>query len=399
MRAFIATTCKPDDRKTLCVIRALASRGVQVTVGGDRFLGQAFYSRFSHRRIRYPHPRDDTDGFVRCLTRHLAGREYDVLLPMCDYTTIPISVHREELSPYVRVPVPDYRSLCQTRDKLLTLGIARQLGIETPRTYCVHESQDLEAIAETVSYPCVVKPRQGAGAIGVMFPDSKAALMRAYSSLPSASDMVFVYDHPLVQEYVPGEVHDVCLLFNRGRARAALTQRRLRMYPRRGGVGILDETTDEPVLRDQAIRLLEVLRWHGPAEVEFKIDSRDGTARLMEVNGRFWGTLDLSIQAGVDFPWLACRMAIDGDIDPRFEYRVGLRYRWAFPYGLLYAMETNRVCRSLWEFIRYEPNSVSDLWLSDPLPTLAEALYIARRVWWHRSIRPTRSVGSGAESR
>jgi hypothetical protein len=41
--------------------------------------------------------------------------------------------------------------------------------------------------------------------------------------------MVFVYDRPLVQEYVPGEIHDVCLLLNRGKVRAALTQKRLKM--------------------------------------------------------------------------------------------------------------------------------------------------------------------------
>jgi predicted ATP-grasp superfamily ATP-dependent carboligase len=123
--------------------------------------------------------------------------------------------------------------------------------------------------------------------------------------------------------------------------------------------------------------LLETLRWHGPAQVEFKIDSRDGTARLMEVNGRFWGTLDLSIQAGINFPL----MVIDGDIDPNFEYKVGLRYRWAFPFGLLHAMETEEGWGSLLKFFRFELNSVSDFWLSDPLPTLAKVFYIARLVW------------------
>jgi len=64
MRLLIATTCKPDDRKILCVIRALALSGAQVTVGWDRFLGKTFYSRFSDRRIRYPHPKDDINGFI-----------------------------------------------------------------------------------------------------------------------------------------------------------------------------------------------------------------------------------------------------------------------------------------------------------------------------------------------
>ncbi len=391
MRVLIATTCKPDDRKTLCVIRALALSGAQVTVGGDRFLGQAFHSRFLDRKIHYPHPNDDMDGFVQSLMRHAAEKDYDVLLPMCDYTTIALAAHREEFSRHVCLPVPDYDSLLQTRDKMKTLKIAQQVGIEIPAAYCVHERRDLEVIVEKVNYPCVLKPRQGAGGIGLSFPDSKEALIRCYDSLPLESDMVFFYDRPLVQEYVSGDVHDVCLLFNRGQARAVLTQKRLRMYPHRGGVGILNETTDEPILKDKAIRLLEALRWHGPAQVEFKIDSNDGSAKLMEINGRFWGTLDLSVQAGMNFPLMACNMAMEGDIEPSSEYRVGLRYRWPFPFELLYAMEKKGGCRAFWKVFRLEANSVSDFWFRDPLPSLAEALYVARRVWWHRSLRPTRN--------
>ena len=48
----------------------------------------------------------------------------------------------------------------------------------------------------------------------------------------------------------------------------------------------------------------------------------------MEVNGRFWNSLPLAIAAGIDFPFLLYRLAIDGDIDPVETYRVGVRSRW-----------------------------------------------------------------------
>ena len=38
--------------------------------------------------------------------------------------------------------------------------------------------------------------------------------------------------------------------------------------------------------------------------MEYKQDRRTGTPLLMEVNGRFWGSLQLAIDAGVDFPYL-----------------------------------------------------------------------------------------------
>ena len=64
--------------------------------------------------------------------------------------------------------------------------------------------------------------------------------------------------------------------------------------------------------------------------VEFKKDTRDGQFKLMEINPKFWGSLDLAIAAGVDFPYLAARMAAEGDIDPVEDYRVGVRFRWVF---------------------------------------------------------------------
>lgn len=379
MRVLAATTCKPEDRKTLCVIRSLASLGASVTVGGDRFLGEAFYSRLLDGRIRYPHPNEHIEGFIESLVRFTTAGNFDVLLPMCDYTTLAVTANRDRLSEHTGLILSDYHALLKTRHKPDTIKIAQELGIETPETFLVTTETDLKDIAGRIRYPCVIKPRMGAGGIGLMFPHSAQELIRFYNREPLKSDMVFVHENPMIQEYVPGETHDVCLLFNKGEARAVLTQKRLMMYPSRGGVGIINETTHEPELMMKAIALLEALKWHGPAQVEFKMDSRDGLPKLIEINGRFWGTLDLAVKAGMNFPLLACRIAMEGDIDPVFDYKVGLKYRWVYPYAILCVLEERGGWRTLREFIRREPGSASDLWLRDPVPVLAETLYLALR--------------------
>ena len=62
-----------------------------------------------------------------------------------------------------------------------------------------------------------------------------------------------------------------------------------------------------------------------------KLDPRDNTYKLLEVNPKFWGTTDLSIKAGIDFPRMACEIAKNGDTSPKFDYKAGLTYRWAAP--------------------------------------------------------------------
>lgn len=62
--------------------------------------------------------------------------------------------------------------------------------------------------------------------------------------------------------------------------------------------------------------------------VEFKQDDATGVRYLMEINGRFWGSLQLAIDAGVDFPALLVAAALGEKTTPVLEYQVGVRVRW-----------------------------------------------------------------------
>jgi hypothetical protein len=62
--------------------------------------------------------------------------------------------------------------------------------------------------------------------------------------------------------------------------------------------------------------------------IEYKLDERTGTPYLMEINGRFWGSLQLAVDAGVDFPALLAGVALGGDPAPVTAYRTGVRSRW-----------------------------------------------------------------------
>jgi predicted ATP-grasp superfamily ATP-dependent carboligase len=87
--------------------------------------------------------------------------------------------------------------------------------------------------------------------------------------------------------------------------------------------------------------------------VEFKRDARDGVAKLLEINGRFWGSLQLSVDAGVDFPYLLYQLALAGDVEPVSTYATGVRLRWWLgdvDWLLLRLREPDRL-RALREFL------------------------------------------------
>jgi hypothetical protein len=62
--------------------------------------------------------------------------------------------------------------------------------------------------------------------------------------------------------------------------------------------------------------------------MEYKQDRRTGECVLMEVNGRFWGSLELAVAAGVDFPFLAFQLARGLTPEMAPPYRAGVKNRW-----------------------------------------------------------------------
>ncbi|MBK9166629.1 MAG: ATP-grasp domain-containing protein [Bryobacterales bacterium] len=388
-RVLLATTCTPDDRKTLCAARSLAQRGVSVTVGSDRFQGLAYWSRAVAGRLRYPHPGEDPARFAAQLEHVLREQRYDAILPANDYTTIALAKHAGSLEGWTRLALPAPENLLLAHDKYALAALCRRLGLEIPRTRLAHTEEEILAAADDTGYPCVVKYRRGSGAVGLRILTGPAS-RRPASRVERAADLVFDPTQSVVQEFVPGAVHDVCGLFCHGELRAAVTQRRLRMYPAAGGVGVDCVTTTEPGLVERAATLMRELQWHGPAQIEFKVDAASGRVWLIEVNGRLWGTLALSVWAGIDMPWLLLRMALDGGIDPQPPGPAGVRYRWPLPLGLLHALQSGETWPALRDLFAPCPGAGGDWRWSDPAPQAAEAVYALRRMWERGRLGPER---------
>jgi hypothetical protein len=101
--------------------------------------------------------------------------------------------------------------------------------------------------------------------------------------------------------------------------------------PVTGGASSLRESVAlETDLLDQATRLLAAIDWTGLAMVEFR-RSPGGTAQLMEINGRVWGSLPLAARAGMDFPGRLADLLLDGpppgEAPLATDYRIGVRAR------------------------------------------------------------------------
>ncbi|HTZ18146.1 MAG TPA: ATP-grasp domain-containing protein, partial [Dissulfurispiraceae bacterium] len=157
--------------------------------------------------------------------------------------------------------------------------------------------------------------------------------------------------------------------------RASFVYKRLRSYPVAGGPSTLRVSVKRDDLADIAGHLMKSLAWTGIAHAEFKIDRRDGRPKLLEVNPRFWGSLSLAIESGVDFPFLLYKMAMQGDVDPVHEYCSGVMTRWLIPGDIMHFMRNPERFRLQPGFFDFSAKD-DIISVSDPLPTLGRVLSV-----------------------
>lgn len=318
-----------DTRPALAITRSLGYQGHEVIVAAERYPSLASASRFCAGQETYPAPDHGADAFARAIADIAARRQVGLLLPVTEIATTLIAENRQLLPAGCVLPLPSTEALRVANDKSKVLALAVELGIPVPRTVTIaSRSQAFDPAA--MNYPVVIKPARSrvqtaAGwlSAGVDYAADAEELRRKLERLPAELFPV------LLQERIVGPGVGVFACYQEGRRVALFSHRRLREKPPSGGVSVLAESVPlDATASAHAERLLSRLNWHGVAMVEFKRDDRDGSLRLMEINGRFWGSLQLAIDAGVDFPALLARMALGEAVDPVLSYRVGVRTRW-----------------------------------------------------------------------
>jgi len=366
------------------ILRSLTEKGINVTAMTSVRRPFVRFSKYCHSLILVPSMAREKE-YAAAVEKIVKRIKFDVLFPIFEWSLIPISKNRDRIGRYVRLPIASHDSILKCYDKLSTLKLALEKDVPVPKTFFVRCSSELRQVAEEITYPAVVKPRwsmvwQGNKAFYRRggFVNSPGELIAAYVSIHR------YFPFPLIQEYVPGINFSVAALYNNGKPRAFCCIKVHRAWPPTGGNSCFRESVKlDSKLKFFTEKLLEALDWHGIAEVEFRLDSRDNVPKLMEINPRFWGSLCVAIKTGVDFPYMLYRIAMDGDVNGVFHYRVGVKGRY-FEQDLLYILSllknwaNNSVfpkdarLRFLADWLKfYEPGIFYDLFKwDDPIPFL-----------------------------
>jgi predicted ATP-grasp superfamily ATP-dependent carboligase len=277
-----------------------------------------------------PDPIFQPEQYAASVAAVAAEKAIDVVMPMTEITTLLLAEGRSALPPGAVLPFADANMIETASDKAAVVTMARELRVPVPATVVCANAADVRAAISEFQFPIVVKPARSRVRTPEGWVLNRVEYAVGPSELLARAETLPVTAFPvLLQERILGSGIGFFVCYDRGVPIACFAHRRIREKPATGGVSVLCESIDvPPAARASGYRLLDRLSWHGVAMVEYKEDHRDGTLRLMEINARFWGSLQLAIRAGVDFPRILLDVASGAPHRPEPIYRSGLRSRW-----------------------------------------------------------------------
>lgn len=318
-------------RTALAVVRSLGLAGYPVRVTAPSRRSIAAVSRHARWCDVVADPAQSPAAFVDDVVRLVREHDVGFVIPVTDAALLALTRERDRLG-HSQLPWPAADAVRAVADKAQVAAAAGELAIAVPRQRVAATVDGALAAASELRFPLVLKPSRSVReqAVG---PVTKFTATHAAdaSALTECLAALGAEAFPLLlQERVVGPGIGVSVLLWEGRLLAHFSHRRLREHPPSGGVSVYAESiAPDADLIDRSVALLSHFGWCGVAMVEYKVDAATGTPYLIEVNGRFWGSLQLAIDAGVDFParlLAAARGEAEAEAPPA--YRTGVRFRW-----------------------------------------------------------------------
>jgi predicted ATP-grasp superfamily ATP-dependent carboligase len=369
----------------LGIIRALGKYGVPIVAIYYQKQDMGYVSKYVKEKVPAPHPEKSEKQFIDLLIDCAKRYPDAILIPADDATLVTVSKHKALLSNYYIVACAEWEITKRIIDKKYTYELAESLGIPAPKTIVPQNEADVKKYAESVNYPCLVKPRQShkyfeVFGIKMRKVENADELLSAYNEAFQAGMEV------LLQEYIPGEdsagVNYNSYFWNNDPL-VEFTAQKVRVAPPEFGVPAVVVSKHIPEILTPGRRILQALGYNGYSCTEFKKDARDGVYKLMEINGRYNRSLLLSVKCGINFPLIEYEHKIRGKIPSAINYKEGMYWideAKDFSAGIKYKKKAKS---SLIHYLKpyFKPHIFAVLDIKDPMPFVKRCFDILGMVW------------------
>jgi predicted ATP-grasp superfamily ATP-dependent carboligase len=366
-------------KNTLAIARYLGREGHTIHILHHKKSAPAF-SKYCSSLILSP-PIEEREAYVHFLISHIRQHPYDLLIPVGVHAYQYCVNEYKEINKYLKLEVAPGAAFEIAINKRSTFKFAETHGIDHPKSFYPENLEEAIALSEIVEYPAVIKSsNESVIKFPTLYADNKETLIdqlnHIYSGFSSQLDKAF----PIIQERIQGDGFGFFAVYQRGVCKKVFMHKRIRENPVSGGVSTSAQSFYDEKLLQAGKKVLDALQWHGQAMVEFKQERTSGAYKLIEINPKFWGSLELSLSAGMNFPEHLCKMARGDELTYSETYHRKRRFIWLVAVnGELYRLwqKPGDIFPLIFDMLRL--HSRTDFWWTDLKPTFVQIAYFV--IW------------------
>lgn len=364
-------------KHTYAALRALKDKGLRVGIVFNSRASLSYFSRFVIKRFLIKNNINRSSNaqiifnYKEEIISILKNNKIKVIMPVGNNSFYCFSKYYDEFSVYSKIVVAKDKIMSIAQNKFRTFLFAQENNIPIPNTDFPPTTQSLLSYAGKLSFPCVIKMTNYFER-GVIYCNSKEEYVRNLHKILSLQKQG---TPPIIQEYINGKAYGFYALYNNGKCINYFMHERIHEYPITGGASTMAKSFYSEELLIAGKSILDKLIWHGVAMVEFKKDIIDNKYKLIEINPKFWGSLELSYVAGINFPYLVYLTALNKSI-PKINYKKDVYFRWVLPHDLLWYRFAGSEKRKEFKALKRSTKIINNIHLDDPLTFLYNLLFL-----------------------
>jgi predicted ATP-grasp superfamily ATP-dependent carboligase len=334
------------------------------------------YSRFCKKLIICP-PLFQENDYYQFVIELVKREKFDVLIPVGIKPVEIFSKHLHEIRQYVKIEILEFEKIKVALYKNETFKLAEQIDIPCPKTVQPSSLEEATSFSRKLTYPLIIKSsNESVLKFPTIYVDDERALIEQFQHLEVSYPKQISLSYPLIQEKITGDGYGFFAIYQHGLCKKIFMHKRIRELPVSGGASTCAISIYDEKLKEISLKLLNHLKWHGQVMIEYKKDSKDGQFKLIEINPKFWGSLELCLASGMNFPLHICQMATGEELNYSENYRQNLLFQWIISTnGELYRLveKPSDFFSVLSDFLKF--GSKSDIWITDIKPTWMEFVY------------------------
>lgn len=357
-----------DSKISLGIIRSLGLKNYEIEMFHHYKRPLCFYSKFC-KKINIL-PNYNSKNFNTKFLKLLKEKKYDLVIPVQYNSFYFLSKIKKKILKFSNV-------VCENHNKINFVSSKKKVNYLSKKikdkNFRVIETIKYESVNKLTSkriktnFPLVIKPayEQGGNSKNIFYVKNFSEIIEVFNKVGNSKENILKY---IIQKKIEGVGRGFFALSQNGKCLNTFQHQRIREMPISGGMSVAAKSIFDKNLQKIGEKIVKKIKWTGLIMLEFKF--YENKYYLIEINPKFWGSLDLAIASNVDFPNKLVSYANGIKSKKKDLYRLNVKFHWPLNGDLQNSIKNPKIfLRVILDLLN--PFVKSNIWIiKDPIVTL-----------------------------